>query len=60
MAIVGIIVLGIFTFVIFGVFGKILQVFGFAFDFLLDGCFRSLGCFAWGLIIFLILALLAL
>jgi hypothetical protein len=60
MAIIGVILFGIFSFIFFGAFGKIIQVLGIVFDFLLDGCFRSLGCFAWIVIIFLLLVVLAL
>lgn len=60
MAIIGVILFGILSFIFLGVFGKILQVFCFVFDFLLDGCFRSLGCLTWIIIIFLLLVVLAL
>ena len=60
MAIIGVILFGILSFIFLGVFGKILQVFCFVFDSLLDGCFRSLGCLTWIIIIFLLLAVLAL
>jgi hypothetical protein len=55
MGIIGIIVFGIFGFIFLGVLGWIIKIFGYVFDFLLDGCFQSLGCLIWIVIIFLVL-----
>jgi len=55
---IGIIFLGIFGFVFFGILGWIIKILGYVFEFLLDGCFHSMGCLV--VIIFIILLMMIL
>lgn len=59
MGIIGILVIGIFAFIFMGLLGWIIKIFGWVFEFLWDGCFQTLGCFFWIIIIFLFLIVLA-
>ena len=56
MGIIGIIFLGVFGFIFLGILGWVLKIFGIIFDFLLDGCFQSMGCLI--IIIFIILLIM--
>lgn len=58
MGIIGIIFLGIFGFVFFGILGWIIKILGFVFEFLIDGCFQSMGCLV--VIVFIILIIMIL
>ena len=59
MAIVGIIVLIIVLFVVFGLAGWVLKGLGVVLDFLWEGCSTSFGCLFWVVIaFFLLMALL--
>ena len=60
MAIVGIIVLIIVLFVVFGLAGWVLKGFGVVFDFLWEGCSTSFGCLFWVAIAFFVLMALLL
>lgn len=55
MEIVGIIFLGILIFIILGIGGWFIELFGYIFDFLLEGVFKSIGCLFWLIIIIVIL-----
>ena len=55
MEVIGIIVLMVIGFIFFGILGWILKGFGYIFEFLLEGFFKSLGCLFWVAIIILIL-----
>ena len=55
LTIIGLIILGIFGFCLLGVLGWIIKLFGYIFDFLLEGFFKSLGCLFWVAIIIIIL-----
>ena len=58
MGIIGIIFLGIFGFVFFGILGWIIKILGYVFEFLLNGCFQSMGCLV--IIVFIILIIMIL
>ena len=54
------IVLLIIGFVIFGIAGWFINIFGYIFEFLFDGCLNSLGCLViFGIFICLILMIFA-
>lgn len=55
MEIVGIFVLGIILFILLGIGGWLIKLFGYVFDFLLEGFFKSIGCLFWVIIIIVIL-----
>lgn len=59
MEVVGIIILLIILFVVFGLLGWVLKLGGFIFDFLKEGCSSSLGCFVWIIIVIVLLLGLA-
>ena len=59
MEIIGIILLLIVAFVVFGLLGWMLKVGGYVFDFLKEGCSSSLGCLVWVVIIIILLLGLA-
>ena len=56
MEILLILIFGFILFIIFGVAGWFFKLFGYVFDFLLEGFFTSLGCMFWVFIIVVILA----
>ena len=58
LTIIGFIILGLIIFVGAGIFGWILELFGYVFEFLLAGFIKSLGCLFWIFIIFCILVVL--
>jgi len=45
----------LFLFIVLGIGGWILELFGHVFEFLLEGVFKSIGCLFWVIIIILIL-----
>lgn len=51
MEIIGIIILLVVGFVFFGLFGWILKIFGYIFDFLWEGFEKSIGCLLWIILI---------
>lgn len=55
MEIIGIIILIIIGFVVFGLLGWVLKGFGVAFDFLWEGCTTSFGCLFWVIVIAVLL-----
>lgn len=55
MELIGIIVLIIVGFVVLGIGGWIIEILGYVFDFLFEGCLKSIGCLFWVFIIILIL-----
>lgn len=60
MEIIGIIIIVIIAFVVFGMLGWGLKALEWVFDFLQEGCSNSIGCLFWVLIIlFLLIGLLA-
>lgn len=60
MEIIGIIILLIISFVVFGLMGWGLKILGWVFDFLWEGCSTSIGCLFWiFIILFLIIGLIA-
>ena len=59
MEVVGIIILLIILFVVFGLLGWVLKLGGFVFDFLKEGCSSSLGCLVWVVIAIILLLGLA-
>ena len=60
MEVIGIILLLIIAFVVFGLLGWGLKVIGWVFDFLWEGCTTSFGCLFWVVIILLFIVGLAL
>ena len=52
---IGIIILLIVIFVVFGICGWIIDIFEYIFEFLLEGFFKTLGCLFWIFIISLFL-----
>jgi hypothetical protein len=58
LTIIGLIVLGLIIFVGAGIFGWILELLGYVFEFLWEGFIKSLGCLFWVFIIFCILVVL--
>ena len=58
LTIIGFIVLGLIIFVGAGIFGWILELLGYVFEFLWEGFIKSLGCLFWVFIIFCILVVL--
>lgn len=58
LTIIGFIVLGFIIFVGAGIFGWILELLGYVFEFLWEGFTKSLGCLFWVFIIFCILVVL--
>ena len=59
MEIIGIILLLIILFVVFGLLGWMLKLGGYVFEFLWSGCSSSLGCFVWIIIVIVLLLGLA-
>ncbi|MBR0201895.1 MAG: hypothetical protein IJQ44_05470 [Bacteroidaceae bacterium] len=59
MAVIGIIILLIFGFIVFGLLGWGLKVIGWVFDFLWEGCTTSFGCLFWFAIILLLIVAMA-
>ena len=55
LTVIGIIILGILGFCLFGLLGWVVKLLGYVFDFLLEGFFKSLGCLFWTVIIIIIL-----
>ena len=55
MEVVGIIILLIIAFVVFGLLGWVLKLGGYIFDFLSAGCSSSLGCLVWVVIAIILL-----
>lgn len=60
MEIIGIIVLIIVLFVVFGLAGWVLKGVGVVFEFLWEGCSTSFGCLFWVVIVFFVLMALLL
>ena len=59
MEIIGIILLLIVAFVVFGLLGWMLKLGDYVFEFLWSGCSSSLGCFVWIIIVIVLLLGLA-
>lgn len=55
MEIVGIVILGIVVFILFGIGGWILKFLGYILEFLFDGLLNSIGCLFWVIVIILII-----
>jgi len=55
MEIIGVLLLGVIIFVVFGCLGWILKLLGYVFDFLLEGFSKSIGCLFWIFIAIIIL-----
>lgn len=55
MEIVGIVILGIVAFILFGIGGWILKFLGYILEFLFDGLLNSIGCLFWVIVIILII-----
>ena len=60
MEVIGIILLLIIAFIVFGLLGWGLKGIGVIFDFLWEGCTTSIGCLFWVVIILLFIVGLAL
>lgn len=55
MEVIGILFLGLLLFVLLGIGGWIIKLFGYIFEFLFNGILKSIGCLFWVIIIIVIL-----
>lgn len=55
LSLIGLIVLIVVAFVVFGLLGWVLKLGGFAFEFLGEGCSTSWGCLIWIIAILVVL-----